>query len=165
MFKRDFISETIKVNSKNQLDSLSGYLHDEFFVLDDVLYSEGEGTVIIPYRRMFHDLPKKLVRNWLLFKVYESDIIHSLLTISNVLNCRFEDKAKIGSYSFVEVKYNNGLLIFECSPELKLELAISKIDIECQDKEIKGKTKISSGLFGLYDSYTGKEIDNKKIHR
>jgi len=160
MFQRGFTTETIEIDSANQLDSFSGYLHDEFFLLDEILYSEGEGTVTIPYRRMFHDIPRRVVRNWFLFKTYETDVIHSVLTISNVLSYRFEDKAKIGSYSFVEIKNNDGVLLFDCSPELKLELAISKIEIESRDKEIKGKTRISSGLFGLFDTYTGKEINN-----
>ena len=160
MFQKGFTTKPTNITNENQLDLLNDYIHDEFFCLDDILYSEEEGTVVIPFRRMFHDIPGRVIRNWILLKACEVDVIHSVITISNVLSYRFEDKAKIGTYSFVVIKHNDGVLLFDCEPELKLELTISKIEVECKDIEIKGKSRISSGLFGLFDTYTGKVINN-----
>ena len=57
--------EPVVVTSADALDSVIGLIHDERFELDDVSFAKDQGVVTIPYRRMFHGSPGRLVRNWL----------------------------------------------------------------------------------------------------
>ena len=60
------------VTKAENLESIVSLIHDEFFILDEVSYSEGEGVVNIPYRRIFHGHPSRIVRNWLISRMESS---------------------------------------------------------------------------------------------
>lgn len=145
--------EPIKVTSAKAFDSIIGLLHDEHFELDDVSFSEEQAVVTIPYRRMFHKKPGRLIRNWIIFRTYEFDVIRSILTIRNVQEYEVDDRSHIGTYSFNTILYDKGSLLIKCCEDCDLRLVTSKIEIESHDVEIKGKSRITHGI--LWEASTG----------
>ncbi len=149
--------EPLVVTSADDLRSLIGLIHDEHFDLDDVSFLKDQGLVTIPYRRIFHGHPGRMIRNWLIFRTYEVDVIRSLLTIRNVEEYTFDDRSHIGTYSFNTVSHSNGVLLIKCCEDLDLRMVVSKIEIESRDLEIRGKARITHGLF--WSSNTVKVYD------
>jgi len=145
------------VTDADHLESIVGVIHDEFFELDDVSFSKEQGVVSIPYRRMFHGHPGRMVRNWLIYRTYEVDVIRSMLTIRNAKEYTINDRSHIGTYSFNTISHDNGALLIKCCEDLDLRLLVSEIEIESRDLEVKGKARISK-LFSM-ESYTGTVYD------
>ncbi len=96
----------------------------------------------------------RVVRNWLLFRTFEVDVIRSILTIHNVEDYTYKDSAMIGTFTFNKISYKDNALLIECCQSLELRMAISDIEIESCDVEIKGKSRIS--CFLLVEISTGK---------
>jgi hypothetical protein len=142
----------LRITSANELEKLNALIHDEYFDLSDVTFSKDRRVVEIPYRRTSHDGPHRTVRNWLIFKTVEVDIIRAVLTIHNVQEYTFKDSARIGTFSFNTVSYDGRVLRFECCEPLELRMAVSNINIERRDIEIRGKARITHGLFWSADS-------------
>ena len=139
--------KSVVITNAEHLESIIGLIHDEFFVLDEISFYKDEGIIKIPYRRIFHNYPGKLVRNWLISKTYEVDVIRSVLIIYNVKEYTFNDKYNLGTYSFNTISYDNESLIIECCEDIDLIFLVSELKIESQDLKIKGKTRITKGLF------------------
>jgi hypothetical protein len=146
--------EPVVVTSADGLDSVIGLTHDEHFDLDDVSFSEEQGVVRIPYRRIFYGHPGRLIRNWLIFKTYELDVIRSILTIRNVEEYQIDDRSHIGTYSFNTMSYTNGSLLIKCCEDCDLRMVTRKLEIESRDVEVRGKSRVNYGF--LWESSTGK---------
>lgn len=145
------------IANAEQLDELIGLFHDEYFELDDIEYVPEQKVVRIPYRRIFHDGPRRLLLNWFILKRFEVDVVRSLITVRNVEDYTFKDSARIGTYSFNIVSYHNNYLQFDCEADLKLKMKVSGIEIESNDIEVRGKAKLTEGLIWTADS--GKVYD------
>ena len=150
-------SSPLIITNAAQLDELVGLIHDEYFELDDISYQKNLQVIQIPYRRIFHGGPRRLIKKRLLFKTFEVDVVRSLITVRNVKDYTFKDRAKIGTYSFNIVTYLNNNLQFDCCENLQLNIKVSGISIESNDIEVKGKSKLTVGLF--WSSETGKVYD------
>ena len=135
------------ITNPEHLESIVALIHDEFFVLDDVSFSKDEGIVHIPYRRILHNHPGKLVRNWIISKTYEVDVIRSELTFYNVREYTINDRSHIGTYSFNTILYYDGVLTIKCCEDINLRMLVSNVKIENRDLEIKGKARISRSIF------------------
>lgn len=145
------------ITNTEQLDELIGLIHDEYFELDGISYQRNLKVVQIPYRRIFHEGQRRLIKKRLLYKAFEVDVVRSLITVRNVEDYTFKDRARIGTYSFNIVSYHNNYLQFECTPDLELNMKVSGIEIESSDIEVKGKSKLTEGLF--WSSETGAVYD------
>ena len=145
--------EPVVVKSVDALDSVIGMIHDEHFELDEVSFSEEQGVVTIPYRRMLYGNSGRLIRNWLICRTYELDVIRSILTIRNVQEYEVDDRPHIGTYSFNTISYDNGSLLIRCCEDCDLRMVASKLEIESRDLEVKGKSRVTCGLF--WESSTG----------
>ena len=95
-----------------------------------------------------------MIRNWLIFRTYEVDVIRSVLTIRNVRGYEVNDRSHIGTYSFNTLSYDNGSLLIRCCEDCDLQIATPKIEIESCDVEIRGTSRITHGL--LWSSNTSK---------
>ncbi len=148
---------SVKIASLEKLDKLLVLVHDEHFDLDKVQYHPRLEMVEIPYRRIFHNGPSRIIRNWLFYKVKEVDIIRAKMRIYNVNEYKVHDPANIGTYSFntVKLEENASTLIVQCNEDLELRMKISSLMIESKDLEIRGKSRISY-LFGAIEYYSGK---------
>ena len=148
MGDQDIIQESpLRVTSASQLEELNSLIHDEYFDLDDVRFHKDQKIVEIPYRRIFHDGPSRLIRSWFIFKTVEVDVIRALLTIRNVEEYTFKDSAGIGTFSFNTISHDGTTLLFECCEPLELRIVVSQIDIESRDIETRSKARITHGLF------------------
>ena len=139
--------EKIKINNINQIDQILDIIHDEYFNSKDIDYSKNDKVLTIPFRRIFHQGPRKTIKNYLIYKVQEVDVIRSILTIKNVSNFNVIDKEKIGDYSFNEIKVSNNRMDIICEPNFEMILEMTNIDVESVDIELKGKARISYFLF------------------
>jgi len=147
-------TEPLVVTNVEGLDFLVGLIHDEYFCLDDVTFSPDHGVVTIPYRRIFHSHPGRMIRNWLIARTYEVDVIRSQLTIRNVKDYSVEDKSHIGTYSFNTVSHSDSMLMFRCNEDLDLRMVVPKLEIESRDLEVRGKARINHGF--LWSSTTSR---------
>ena len=145
--------EPVVVTSANALDSVIDLIHDEYFELDDVSFSKDQGVVTIPYRRIFHGNPGRLIRNWLICRTYELDVIRSILTVRNVREYEVDDRSHIGAYSFNTMSYDNRSLLIKCCEDCGLRMVTHKLEIESRDVEVKGKSRVTQGF--LWESNTG----------
>jgi len=145
--------EPVVVTSADALDSVIRLIHDEHFELDEVSFSKDQGVVTIPYRRMFHGNPGRLIRNWLICRTYELDVIRSILTIRNVQEYDVDDRSHIGTYSFNTMSYDNGSLLIRCCEDCDLRMVTPKLEIESRDLEVKGKSRVTHGF--LWEASTG----------
>ena len=136
----------ISVTTPDQIVNLIDVMHDEYFDLDTVKYNEDAATVKIPYKRVFHDGPHRVIRNFLIFRTIEVDVIRSLLTIKYVKQFQVNDTAQINNYSFNNIIYDNGSITIRCEPDVELKLQVSDINIECEDVEVRGKAIYYEGF-------------------
>jgi hypothetical protein len=143
------LKEPLVVTSADELGPLIGLIHDEYFDLDDVSFFKDRGLVTIPYRRIFHGHTGRMIRNWLICRTYEVDVIRSVLTIRNVEEYTFDDRSHIGTYSFNTVSHDKVALLIKCCEDLDFRMVVSKIEIESRDLEIRGKARITRGLLWL----------------
>lgn len=147
----EFIS--IKVANPKEIGKLTSLIHDEYFEVNDVKYRREQGIVEIPYRRIFHNGPRRTVRDWLFYKVQEVDVIRAKMLIHHVEEFMVDDPDKDqntrGTFAFSGVVYDpdNSMLWVESDTNLELTMKISHILIESEDLEIRGKSKISFFFF------------------
>ena len=52
----------VSVSSPKQFGDLLDIIHDEFFELDGIRYDPSDKSVEIPYRRIFHRGPRRVLR-------------------------------------------------------------------------------------------------------
>jgi len=146
MNNKKFIKFAIK--TPDEFNHLLDYIHDEFFEVEDIKYDETKKILEIPYRRIFHNGPSRVIRNWIIFKTIEVDVLRCLLKIRNVERYEITDKAHIGAYSFNDLKYDkeSKQLIFECCEPCEIRVKISAINIEYEELEYRSKAKITQGF-------------------
>jgi len=147
--------KNIKITDLNQFNSLLDLIHDEYFDVDDIIYNKDENLLTIPYRRIYHNGKRKNILDLLIYRREEVDIIRSKLVIKNVTKFTIYDTAEIGTYTFNKTIYKDGNLEIICEPNLSIIMEITEIDIDSNDIEIKGKSRIGTFLF-VCDSSTGK---------
>ncbi len=150
--------EPLRVTVPHQLEELLDLIHDEFFELASVDYSPSERRLAVPYRRIFHGGPARVVRNWILLRTVEVDVVRSRMIIRNVQQYECEDRARVGTYSFRTVSWDGETLLFHCEPDLELRLMVSDLDIESRDIGIRGKSRISH-WFLVCQGVSGKVSD------
>jgi len=151
---------SVKATSLEQLDELLGLIHDEHFDLDEVQYRPDLRVVEIPYRRIFHNGPSRLIRNWLFYQVKEVDVVRAKMRIHYVNEYEVHDPAQIGTYSFNTVEFEEAAstLVVQCNEELELRMKVSGLLIDSEDLEVRGKSRISY-LLGVIQSYYGRVYD------
>ncbi|OGP61762.1 MAG: hypothetical protein A2169_14650 [Deltaproteobacteria bacterium RBG_13_47_9] len=153
-----FIS--LKVTNPQEINNLIDLIHDEYFEVDNIKYDREQGIVEIPYRRIFHDGPRRTVHNWLLYKVQEVDVIRAKMRILHIEEFEVNDPDQIGTYCFNDVDYdhNRSTLLLDSNTKLELRMKVSKLFIGSQDLEIRGKSRIGF-LFLFFESTTGRVYD------
>ena len=136
-----------RINNPDCISEILDLIHDEYFDLEKVCYLSEEKRVEIPYCRVWHEGPRKVLRNFLIHQTHEVDVVQSVLIIRKVTNYEFIDNAKIGIYSFNTIEFSGNNLLLKCCEPLELRFELEDIDIESIDKEIRGTAKVGEGLF------------------
>jgi len=154
------VGVSLVVTTPDRLPELASLIHDECFCLDEVKYDQEQRTLEIPYRRIFHDAPRRLIRNWLVYKVFEVDVRRAILTFHDVDGFEVSDGSHIGEYSFNDLAYDGprSTLTVLCCEDCSLRLRVSGLLIETHDIETRGKATISY-LFGVIESNSSRVYD------
>jgi hypothetical protein len=137
---------SLKVQGIWDPSDLIGLIHDEFFTLENVHYLSEKDILVIPYRRILHNGPRKTIRWTLLSKDEEVNVVRSELRIHHVESYEVYDPDRIGIYAFNYVDFDEegSILTVETTTNLKIRIKVSDILIESEDLEIKGKSVIKS---------------------
>ena len=140
--------QNLNIKSSDEVVSLNQFLHDEHVVLSDIKYDSN--TLEIPFRRMFHyNTPPRIIKNYLLYKIGEVDLLRCRLRIHKVKKYEIRDKAKIGDYSFDGIEYDlsQRSLKIVLHEDCIINIDVDDILIEYSELEFKGKGRITYGLF------------------
>ena len=148
---------SLQITSPDQFGQLLDLIHDEYFEVDEIQYHSERAVVEIPFRRIFHDSPRRTIRNWLFYRVVEVDVVRARMRVQNVDEYEVYDPEQIGTYSFNAARYNQdaSFLTLQCEPNLELRMKVSELLIDCEDLEVRGKSRISY-LFGAIEGSSGK---------
>jgi hypothetical protein len=131
------------------LGELAGLIHDEEFEVADVVFDSNLGVVTIPFRRIFHGGPERVVRRTLFCVKKEVDIVRALICIKHVTAARTIDTEKIGTYTFESVAFDPAAsqLVFRAGPKLELRFDVSCLQLEYEETQFAGKALITDGWF------------------
>lgn len=142
------------VTAFEELDKIVDLIHDEWFDLDDVRFDEEAGVMEIPFRRIWHDRPGRVLKNRLIYRVEEVDVLRCLLRFANVIRYEIHGQGQVGPHSFNCLKHDeiHGLLILCVDPGCELTVEVDEIHAEYREIEYRGKSKITRGLFWHSDS-------------
>ncbi len=138
---------TLQVSTTDAIGDLLDLVHDETFDSTTFSFDDVKHSVTIPVRRCFHNGPRRLVKSGILYRVYELDVIESLLTIDLVDNCQVNDPSRIEVYTINTITYQYPRLTIRSNEDLEIDLMVSGLSMECRDLRIHGKAHISYFLF------------------
>lgn len=147
--------EHFEATTFDGLHQIGDRLHDEYFDVDEICYNEKAGVLEIPFRRIFHSGPSRVLKNRRLYRVVEVDVLRCSLRFWSVAHYALHDREGIGSYSFNCFLYDEhqGLITFLGAPDFDLLISVDGIHAEYREIGYRGKCKITRGLF--WDSDTG----------
>ncbi len=141
----------IRIHASNfeELHLIGERLHDEYFDVKDVLFDEGSESLEIPFRRIWHDGPRRVIKNRLIYRVEEVDVLRCSLYFRNVTGYECKDRAHIGTYSFSRFQYDKvrKMLIIHANLDCVIEISMNEIDAEYREIEYRGNARITIGLF------------------
>lgn len=136
------------------LHAIGERLHDEYFRLHEIGYDEKAGLLKIPFQRIFHDGPRRVVKNRILYRVEEVDIRRGIVRFGEVITYEARDRACTGSYSFNRFQYeaDRERIIVYCVPYLELLIQVNRLCMDYEEQEYRGKARITQGWFWDSDS-------------
>ncbi len=135
---------SLTVENEERLPDLLDLLVGEHFVFTDIEYDAKSGLVKIPFWRVRHNGPSRLIRNWWFYRLHEVDVVKAMLWIRSVTTFEPVGEMEMHTYSFTNVQYRSNLqlLIFSADPGLRLNLCLRDINIQACDLKIEGKSHV-----------------------
>lgn len=145
----DYQLKRVAVTSAAGLSELTGLIHDEEFEVADVAFDSRLGVASIPFRRIFHGGPERVVRKTLFSRKREVEVLRAVIRIRHATDAKTVDTEKIGTYTFEEVAFESATsqLVFKACPKLELRFRVSTVEIEYEEIEFAGKALITDGVF------------------
>jgi len=142
------------VTEPEDLQKLRACLCDEYFRLDEVQWDKSRGVVEIPFQRLGHDGPRRVMKNRFFYRIEEMDVLRGLLRIHEVLHYESEDRAHTGSHAFNRFQYEDArhCFVIQGVPDIKLFMQVLRLQVEYEELEYRDKAKITSGIFWNSDS-------------
>jgi hypothetical protein len=142
------IEFTTKFTMAEDLESITNFIHDSFFELDNIQFNFSKKLLIIPFVREFYDLHEPISHS-LLGKV-NIPSFNSFLKIPNALSYTITDTEEVGSYDFESISFDtskNSLRI-NTNITLSFEIIVSNFEIIITRDECPVNFRKSS-IFGL----------------
>ncbi len=141
--------ESMDVSTWDGLQSLGERLYDECFDVDTMCYDEQTCTVDIPFLRIWHGGPRRVVKNRLIYRVEEVDVLRCSLRFLDVVRYTLQDPERIGAYTFEGFRRDEGqgLVAIHGSPNCIVMLAVGRIWAEYREIGFRGKSRITQGYF------------------
>lgn len=145
----DYQLKKFAVTNPSGLSELAGLIHDEAFEVAELAFDPKLGVVTVPFRRIFHDGPEKLIRKTIFSRRREVEVLRAVIRIKHVTDAKTIDTEKIGRYTFEKVAFEAAAsqLIFKACPKLELRFTVSSLEIEYEETQFAGKAVITDGLF------------------
>lgn len=146
--------EIIRVTDRQGLHGIGERLHDEYFNLQEICYDEKDGTLEMPFQRLWHDGPSRVLKNRFFYRIEEVDVLRGYLRFMKVTAYETMDRARVGSYSFNSIHYDEArsLITVRCNQDCELLLRVQEIQVEYRELEYRGKARVTSGWFWDSDS-------------
>jgi hypothetical protein len=146
---------SLSVDSEDRLPELDRLLRYEHFILTDVDFDVKDGIARLPFWRVWHRGPSATVRNWLVYRVREVDVVRSMLWVNAVAAYEPVGDIEMHTYEFLRVEYDRERqrVVFLCNPGLRLEFVVDGIRIQASDLMVTGKAYVHSipGFGEFYD--------------
>ena len=134
-----------------RIPELGIVLYGECFLPTEIRHDVENNLAEIPYRRLADTNAHKLVRNWLIWRMEEVDLVQAVLRIHHVVRFSMPNESMNAFRSFARVKYNEykKRLIILCEPALRLVVDVSNVCINVADIGIEGRVRVHqiAGLF------------------
>lgn len=141
------IFQRMCATTMEDLYQIGEILHDEPLDLERICHDKLAGTLEIPFQRVWHDGPRRVIKRRLIYRIEEVEVLRCSLRFSNVIAYRIEDRANVGTYSFNRFRYdeNQRVMTLDCCPECELIMSVQGIQAEYIELEYRGKCKIVRG--------------------
>ena len=137
----------VAVRSTAGLSELSDLIHDEAFEVAAVDFDSKLGVVTIPFRRIYHGGPERLIQKTIFSRKREVDVLRAFIRIKHVTDAKIIDTEKIGTYTFDKVAFETetSQLVFMACPKFLLRFRVSSLAIEYEETQFAGKVLITDG--------------------
>jgi hypothetical protein len=141
--------ESVDVSNPSGLSQLDGLLHDEYVDLEEISYDEAGGILDIPFRRIWHNGRRRIIKNRFFYRIEEIDILRGSLRFLNVISFHVNDPERIGRYTFNYFRYDDvrELITVYCDPNCELSIGVHGIHAQYRELEYRGKSRIKRGWF------------------
>lgn len=131
------------------LHQIADRLHDEYFDLDLVRYDATAGILEIPFRRIFHGGPCRVLKRRILYRVVEVDVLRCVLRFSNVVSYEAEERTGTGTCSLNTMRYDAAerSVVLECDPDCTMRVGVQRLGATYREIGFRGRSQIVQGLF------------------
>jgi hypothetical protein len=143
-----------------ELDRVTGEIHDAFFDLDDVAFDRDAGQVVIPFRRWSYDEARR-VKQSRLGSTWEAPWYRWLLRVERVETFDLNDEAQIGDADFGHLSYDEQTrtLTIDCNTPVTISLQVTGLAVTVEEtgerlglaryREVFGGESYSGEVFPL----------------
>lgn len=151
------LTQAIRVTDRGGLDGLASLLHDESCDVDAIEFQPGEGLLMLPFRRQFHEGDERVIYADETKKVVEKSWMRSKVTLRHARGWTKHDDPEIGVYSFNDWAYENGQLSIYFHEALTITVELQALDITVEDLGFDGLARIERYA-------TGSEASSSRVY-
>ena len=146
------LTHPLHAKDARTLDEMGDLLHDETCGVDDLVWNEGAKTLLLPFRRQFHDGEERVLTAGVLSKVYEKDWMRSEVLVRSVSAWEKFDDQGIGDYSFNEWSFEGDKITIAFCEALVMTIQVSELDVTMTDLGFSGRARIERFVGGAESS-------------
>jgi hypothetical protein len=150
------LDQPLLVTDPVTLEEMASLLHDETCAVDEVVWNQDEGTLLLPVRRQFHGGEEVVIHTDGDAVTYEKDWMRSEVLIRHVLSWEKLDDQGIGDYSFNEWGLEDGTLTIVFCEALVLTIRLDRLEIAMTDLGFSGRARIERSAGGGSESSSGR---------
>lgn len=136
------VSKRIRIDRPYEIDTISDFIHDCLFDLDDVKFDAQQSCLRIKFRRPEPAKVRTQQEFWVLKRV-ELPIVECFLNVHEIADYSVNDSAQIGTYSLVDLKYNETdktvSIVSAQTLEIKATVKTFEISVEETDEILEVK--------------------------
>jgi len=150
----------VAATTAEELDEITGQIHDAFFDLDDVRFDRDVGQLVIPFRRWSYDETRR-VKQGRIGSTWEAPWYRWFLRVERVEALELKDDAQIGSADFGHVSYDQQTrtVTIHCNIPVTLSVQVTGLEVTVEEtgerlglaryREVFGGESYSGEVFPL----------------
>jgi hypothetical protein len=143
-----------------ELEEVTGEIHDAFFDIDDVVFDRDLAQVVIPFRRWSYDEARR-VKQGRLGSTWEAPWYRWFLRVERVETFELKDEAQIGDADFGYLSYDEQTraLTIQCNTPVTISLQVAALAVTIEEtgerlglaryREVFGGESYSGEVFPL----------------